>query len=343
MINRLALEAVDRTLRDTRKSQEIFGGILFILSGDFRQTLPVIPGGTRANEIDACIKSSELWQHIQKFSLTTNMRVHLYNDSNAAVFADQLLTVGNGLIPYQEGTHFINIPVELGKVVNSEEMLISEVYRNLPEHYENVEWLMERAILAPLNETVNDINTILINRIAGELREYKSVDTVENEDEATCYPTEFLNSLQPAGIPPHTLQLKIGLPLMVVRNLAPGIANGTRVILKRMMEKCLETVIATGYRKGEQFFLPMISLTPSDSDLPFNYTRRQFPVKPALAMTINKSQGQTLKMAGMHLDEPCFSHGQFYVGCSRVSSNKNLFIHTESNSTKNVVYQEVLQ
>ena len=67
-------------------------------------------------------------------------------------------------------------------------MLISEVYRNLTEQYENV---MERAILAPLNETVNDINTILINRFAGEMNEYKSVDTVENEDEATCYPTEF--------------------------------------------------------------------------------------------------------------------------------------------------------
>ena len=35
-------------------------------------------------------------------------------------------------------------------------------------------------------------------------------------------------------------------------------------------------------------------------------------------MTINKAQGQTLERVGIHLPEPCFTHGQLYVATSLV-------------------------
>ena len=60
-------------------------------------------------------------------------------------------------------------------------------------------------------------------------------------------------------------------------------------------------------------------------------------------MTINKSQGQTLKHCGLYLENECFSHGQFYVGVSRVGSQKNLKIYAPENKTVNIVYQEILQ
>jgi len=61
-------------------------------------------------------------------------------------------------------------------------------------------------------------------------------------------------------------------------------------------------------------------------------------------MTINKSQGQTLKVAGLNLSEPVFSHGQLYVGCSRVGNPNSLYIFTkEDKRTKNVVYEEALK
>ena len=162
-------------------------------------------------------------------------------------------------------------------------------------------------------------------------------------DEATLYPAKFLNCPQPAELPPHRLDLNVRMPLMVFRNLALGVSNGARLILKSMMEKCLETAVATGPQKGQQLFLPMLSITPSDTSLPIQFTRLQFPVKLCMAMTITKLQGQTLKVARLHLQEPCFSHGQLYVGCSRVSSNKSLLIYSETRSMKNVVYEEVLQ
>ncbi|KAG6463394.1 hypothetical protein O3G_MSEX013848 [Manduca sexta] len=75
MAHRKGVEAVDRTLRDIRQNDRPMGGITVLFCGDFRQTLPVIPRGTRADEVRACLKSSYLWHDIQWVHLTINMRV----------------------------------------------------------------------------------------------------------------------------------------------------------------------------------------------------------------------------------------------------------------------------
>ncbi|XP_044594871.1 uncharacterized protein LOC123272237 [Cotesia glomerata] len=61
MAHKHSLEALNRTLKDIKNSDKLFGGTLLVLSGDFRQTLPVIPRSTYADEINACLKSSPLW------------------------------------------------------------------------------------------------------------------------------------------------------------------------------------------------------------------------------------------------------------------------------------------
>ncbi|GFV15904.1 ATP-dependent DNA helicase [Trichonephila clavipes] len=53
MSHKKALEALDRTLRDFRGNRRIFGGALILLSGDFRQTLPIIPRSTPTDELHA--------------------------------------------------------------------------------------------------------------------------------------------------------------------------------------------------------------------------------------------------------------------------------------------------
>jgi ATP-dependent DNA helicase PIF1 len=47
------------------------------------------------------------------------------------------------------------------------------------------------------------------------------------------YPTEFLNSLSITGLCDHELHLKVGVPVMLLRNLDPsrGLCNGTRLIV----------------------------------------------------------------------------------------------------------------
>ena len=106
------------------------GGITFVLAGDFRQTLPVVVRGTRANEIDACIKSSILWPKIRaKFQLTTNMRVYLNQatDQDAAEqFSQSLLSLGNGqLIEDENGLIDIS---DFGHIVESQNDLINQFF-----------------------------------------------------------------------------------------------------------------------------------------------------------------------------------------------------------------------
>jgi ATP-dependent DNA helicase PIF1 len=78
-------------------------------------------------------------------------------------------------------------------------------------------------------------------------------------------------------------------------------------------------------------------------------TRRQFPIIVSYAMTINKSQGQSLDQVGLYLPKPVFSHGQLYVAMSRVKSKQGLkiLIHDDHNkpadTTTNVVFKEVFQ
>ena len=88
MIDKKALEALDRTLQDLRKSPTIFGGIFVILSGDFRQTLTIVHGGNRPKEVQACIRQSHLWHKVETYSLTTNMRVLRNNEANAELFCN---------------------------------------------------------------------------------------------------------------------------------------------------------------------------------------------------------------------------------------------------------------
>ncbi|XP_063923000.1 uncharacterized protein LOC135137308 [Zophobas morio] len=74
------------------------------------------------------------------------------------------------------------------------------------------------------------------------------------------------------------------------------------------------------------------------TDLPFTFKRLQFPVRLAFSMAINKAQGQSLRVAGLNLGNPCFSHGQLYVTCSRVGIPKTLYVYTPNRKTKNIVY-----
>ena len=96
MANKQAPEALNRTLKDLRGNERLFGEALILLYGDFRQTLPVIQRSTYADEINACLKSSSFLRSIHTLKLTTNMRVRLHNDSSAESFLKQLLYIGNG-------------------------------------------------------------------------------------------------------------------------------------------------------------------------------------------------------------------------------------------------------
>ena len=96
-----------------------------------------------------------------------------------------------------------------------------------------------------------------------------------------------------------------------------------------------------GKFESEVVLLPRIPMIPSDSPIPFR--RLQFPIRLAFAMDINKSQGQTMSICGLDLENAVISHGQLYVACSRVGKPSSLLIYTPQQLTKNIVHQLALR
>ena len=127
MAHKKGLEALDRTLRDFRSDQRPMGGALILLAGDFRQTLPVIPRSTPADELNACLKNSALWRHVKKITLSTNMRVHLLGHVSAQTFAKQLLDIGDGKLPVDPATQEISFPPNFCQLLSSIEDLEKKV------------------------------------------------------------------------------------------------------------------------------------------------------------------------------------------------------------------------
>jgi hypothetical protein len=307
--------------------------------------LPVVPRGSRQQIVGASLIKSPLWSSIQVFHLTQNMRLDRSPESD--VFAQWLLQVGSGhgLGPEKA----VQLPANMRLQQNSLDGMIQAIYPGIKDGNKPDQYFLERALLTCKNDMVQDINDHVLKMFPGRESVAHSADKVADLDEQQ-YPVEFLNSLSVAGLPLAHLTLKPGCPLMLLRNLDPinGLCNGTRLILLDFRPRVLQCRILTaGKHAGKVVFIPRIALTPSEEELPIRLSRRQFPVRVAFAMTINKSQGQSVKNVGLDLRIPVFSHGQLYVALSRCTSGDRIKVlfppDSQGTQTSNIVYPEVLQ
>ncbi|XP_072389611.1 uncharacterized protein [Diabrotica undecimpunctata] len=204
MAHKHSIEALNRTLKDMKNNDKLFGGTLLVLSVDFRQTLSVIPSSKYADEINACSKSSPLWRNVEKVQLKVNMHVQMLQDPSAETFSKQLLDIGDGKVATDE-TRYVKLPTNFCTIADSQDTLNEQIFSDVHTQYINHEWLAERAIVAAKNADVNNLNLKIQQLLPGNLVSYKSIDTVCDVSEAVNFPTEFLNSLDLPGMPPHNL------------------------------------------------------------------------------------------------------------------------------------------
>ena len=110
----------------------------------------------------------------------------------------------------------------------------------------------------------------MIDKLPGISTFYKSCDMV-NQSESPMFPTEFLNTIELQGIPPHSLELKHGSVIILLRNLNPaeGHVNGTRYILQNLFPHVIDAISISGSNVGTKVFIPRIWLISKDATLPF--------------------------------------------------------------------------
>jgi PIF1-like helicase len=248
----------------------------------------------------------------------------------------------------------MNGPVSLPPYVHrvsTEDDLCERVFplAELSNAHRDPYFFANRAILAMRNDQLPAINDKLMDRLPGEQRTYYADDEAFTEDGkvAEDVTREFLQTVQLPGLAPSVLQLKVGAPVILLRNVCPadGLCNGTRLVVTGMYERSISARILSGDHKGEEYFLSRIPLSSLQGQLPWIVTRYQIPVRPCFAMTVNKSQGQTLGVVGVDLRVSAFTHGQLNVCFSRTTDALSVtaLLPEGIDTTLNVNYEDVMQ
>uniref|UniRef100_A0A8I7BEE2 ATP-dependent DNA helicase n=1 Tax=Hordeum vulgare subsp. vulgare TaxID=112509 RepID=A0A8I7BEE2_HORVV len=225
MTKRQAVETLDRSLQDIMECALPFGGKVVVFGGDFRQVLPVVTRGTRAQITDATLLRSYMWEKICKIRLTRNMPAQ-----TDPWFSEYLLRIGNGTEKII-GDDYVCLPEDIVITYTEDEKqvnkLIEDVFPSLHTNATSREYMSTRAILSTKNEHVDDLNDKMISRFPGEEKVYHSFDSIE-DDFQNNYTIDFLNSITPNGLPPHVLKVKINCSVILLRNLDPhnGLCNG---------------------------------------------------------------------------------------------------------------------
>ncbi|XP_057761126.1 uncharacterized protein LOC130981559 [Arachis stenosperma] len=249
MLNKICYEALDKSLKDILRSSSSynedlpFGDKVVVLGGDFRQILPVIPMGSRQDIVQATINSSYLWSSCKVITLSQNMRLTVgvpeSNSIEIKQFAQWLLRIGDGLEGDSiDGESEVNIPEEILIKDNADgfDNIIRFVYPDILTNLKQSTFFKERTILAPTLDVVHEVNNHIMKHIEEDEKVYLSSDSMcveegSMESELDTFTPDVLNAINCSGLPPHELILKVGVPVMLLRNIDQfnGLCNGTRL------------------------------------------------------------------------------------------------------------------
>ena len=365
------LVAVDNLLRDLCRTADgqvhprPFANKIVILSGDFQQTSPIVKGD-RSAQVAAWLTLAPFWHYdeneaINYKTLTISMR---QRDDLAFDECIQYIGAGSGTTDTTADSSLFNneyvtfaalgrakratkLPTTMFRPIHDVDDAISFAHPDLT----NAKACADAGVLCTTNATVDEINAralllktestphhpIHVLHATTLIKDYRDAEILDgmqpNDD--------FLQLCSKSGVPPHDLKLAVGLVCMLMRNIAPGLTNGKRCVVKRINNHSVEVVSPEHWRgphaqytANEVHYIPRIIFHWKFSGLGMTVERRQFPLRLAYAVTFNKSQGKTLRKVVLDLRTPPFAHGQLYVALSRVSTANHLVVLCDPDAIK---------
>ncbi|XP_076935112.1 uncharacterized protein LOC143601633 [Bidens hawaiensis] len=172
-------------------------------------------------------------------------------------FPNWLLDIGDGnLGGPNDGEETISIQDDLIIKHSIDPMsdLVDFVYPSMLESFNDLTYFQERALLSFFNEVVQVINDRMLAYFPGQEMESLSSDSIDevesvSEDiDPTLYSPNFLNCIKMSGVPNHRLLLKVGVPIMLLRNInqKKDLCNGTRLQVVSLGKHVIESKVASG-------------------------------------------------------------------------------------------------
>lgn len=361
MTHRYCVEALDRTLKDLMAVDQPFGGKTILFSGDWRQTGPIVKNAAPTDTVDAAFISSPLWKGVMRFRLNKSQR-----DKEDTQYASFVRSIGEGSRPtatMSDGSKLTPLNnhdnedtanhFQLKYTTDFDELL-RFVYPDLSQ--QSREW-NTRAILATTNHSIDRSNDTISDNRPGNYVSFFSSDSLisDEKNRRTAFASpEHLNQLNVQGIPPHELKLKTDTLALITRNLnfSEGLVNGQKCVVLAVSasSRVLQVQLLTEERPRPIVLIPRINFQGKVGRNGICFTRKQFPLRTAYSMTINKSQGQTLSKIGLDLRSSPFAHGQLYVALSRAQNRNSIMCLLPDTHiidgipyTDNIVYPHFIQ
>ena len=339
MLSGELLDKLNAVAQNVRKNNKVFGGIPVLLCGDFAQ-LPPVAGGSWSREDIEAVPGADIGAELAKPTYARNPASFAFEAKcwGALVTHKCMLTTVHR---QKEDKQFINLlsSLRLGRVPTNASSILSSggalVSVGLSQG-------IKPTYVFPCNSQVDAMNKEELEKLAGDAVTYVAEDAMAKPEY-----DRYLFTLQdgcPAG---KRIDLKIGAVVILLQNIdtSQGLVNGARGVVVDFAGH-----VAPGVQTG-----PLGAAIPAPFRIPLSHptcpivqffdsagqkgreivigpalftlelgeevmaTRTQLPLRLAYAITVHKSQGQTLDRIRVECTG-IFENGQLYTALSRAVS-----------------------
>ena len=319
MVRKDVFEYMDKILRKYKDSEKLFGGVKLILFGDLYQLPPVI--------------TLEAKNHLRNIYEND---LNYFFDSERYSQLDLLILNLNEIYRQKEDLNYAKL---LNKMRRNE---IDDEDLNILNQNVTSNEPTEEPILSTRNDLVESYNYQKLSSLPGNLKIY----------DAKVVPPPWLKYNFVLGKycnAQEQLKLKVGARVMTLINDTGKIReyfNGSLGTVKELGEDHVLVKLDSGKEisfKIQDWDIKSYKLFGGELEEKVDGKISQIPLKLAWAMTIHKSQGQTLEKAFIDLSYKPWESGHSYVAFSRIKSLRGIKLKVPLKKEDIIVDQRIIE